>query len=70
MSKNVQTTLQLCSFHMLAKLWSESFNLGFSSTWTENFQAYKLDLLKDKEPEIKLPASEIYREIIEKAREF
>ena len=54
---------------MLAKLWSESFKRGFSSTWTENFQIYKLDLVK-QEPEIKLPASEMYREIIEKAREF
>ena len=38
MSKNVQTTIQLCSFHMLTK----SFKLGFNSTWTENFQMYKL----------------------------
>ena len=26
-------------------------------TWTENFQMFKLDLEKAKEPEIKLPAS-------------
>ena len=32
MPKNVQTTAQLCSFHMLAKLCSKSFTLGFSST--------------------------------------
>ena len=38
MSKNVQAAIQLHSFHMLAK----SFKLGFSSTWTENFQMYKL----------------------------
>ena len=31
-------------FHMLAILCSKSFKLGFSSTWTENFQIYKLDL--------------------------
>ena len=30
-SKNVQTTVQLCSFHMLAKKCSKSFKLGYSS---------------------------------------
>ena len=34
--KNVQT------FHMLARLCSKSFKLGFSSTWGKNFQMYKL----------------------------
>ena len=29
---------QLCSFHMLIRLCSKSFKLGFSSTWTKNFQ--------------------------------
>ena len=38
-----------CSSHMLARLCSKSFKLGFSSTWT------KLDLEKAEEPEIKLP---------------
>ena len=38
MPKNVQTTGQLCSFNMLARLCSKSFKLGFSSTWTENFR--------------------------------
>ena len=28
---------------------------GFISTWTENFQMFKLDLEKAEEPEIKLP---------------
>ena len=32
--KNVQTTIQLHSFHMLARLCSKSFKLGFSSTKT------------------------------------
>ena len=32
MPKNAQTTVQLCSFHMLARLCSKSFKLGFSST--------------------------------------
>ena len=39
-------------FKLLARLWSESFKLGFSSTWTENFQMYRLDLEKAEEPEI------------------
>ena len=47
--------IQLCSFHMLARLCLKSFRLGFSSMWTKNFQVYKLDL--EKEPEIKLPTS-------------
>ena len=41
-AKNVQTTIQLCSFHMLARLCSKSFKLDFSSLWTENFQMYRL----------------------------
>ena len=44
-------------FHMLAKLCSKSFKLGFSSTWTENFQMHKLGLEKAEEPQIKLPTS-------------
>ena len=51
---NAQTTIQLHSFHMLARLCSKSFNLGFNSTWAKNFQIYKLDLEKAEEPEIKL----------------
>ena len=56
MPKNVQTNLELCSFHMLIRLCSKSFKLGFSNTWTKNFQMYKLGLEKT-EPEIKLPTS-------------
>ena len=41
---------------MLARSCSKSFQLGFNSMWTKNFQMYKLDLEKAKEPEIKLPA--------------
>ena len=33
---------QLHSFHMLVRLSSKSFKLGFSSTWNRNFQMYKL----------------------------
>ena len=40
---------------MLVRLCSKSFKLGFNSTWTQNFQMYKLDLEKAEEPEIKLP---------------
>ena len=32
MPKNVQTTIQLCSFYMLARLYSKSFRLVSSST--------------------------------------
>ena len=57
MSKNVQITVQLHSFHMLARLCSKSFKLGFSSTWTGNFQMYEMDLEKAEESEIKFPTS-------------
>ena len=56
-SKNVQTTTQLNSFHMLAKKCSKFSKPGFNSTWTKNFQMFKLDLEKAEEPEIKLPTS-------------
>ena len=67
MPKNVQTTLQLCLFYVLARLCSKSFNLGFSNIWTENFQIYNLDLEKAEEPEDQIAN---IRWIIEKAREF
>jgi len=57
MPKNAQTTVQLHSFHMLVKLRSKSFKLGFNGVWTKSFQMYKLDLEKAEEPEIKLPKS-------------
>ena len=37
---------------MLTKLFSKSFKLGISSTWTENFQMNKLSLNETEEPEI------------------
>ena len=55
-AKNVQTTVQLCSFHMLVRLCSKSSTLGFNSTWTETFQMYKVGLEKAEESDIKLPA--------------
>ena len=54
--KNIQTTVQLHSFHTLARLCSKFPKPGFNSMWTENFQMYKLSLEKAGEPEIKLPA--------------
>ena len=39
---------------MLARQYSKSLKLGFSSTSTMNFQMYKLDLEKAEEPEIKI----------------
>jgi len=57
MPKNVQTTTQLCSFHMQPKLCSKFFKLGLSSTWTENLKMYKQGLEKIEEPEMKLPTS-------------
>ena len=65
--KNVQTTVQLLSSHMLARLCSKSFKPGFSSTWSENFQMCKLDFKEAEEPEIKFPTFVGSRE---KEREF
>ena len=45
-AKNVSTTGQLDTFHMLVRLGSKSFKLGFKSMWTKNFQMFKLDLEK------------------------
>ena len=53
--KNVETTVLLLSFHMLANLCSKSFKLGFSSTCTEDFQIYKLGFEEAEETEIKFP---------------
>ena len=53
--KKVQTTVQLHSFHILARLCSKSFKLVFSSTRIKNFQMHKLGFEKAEEPEIKLP---------------
>ena len=43
--------------HTRAKQCSKCSKLGFNSTWTENFQMFKLDLEKAEEAEIKLPTS-------------
>ena len=57
MPKNVQTTAQLHSSHMLAKSGSKFSKPGFNSMWTVNFQMFSLDLEKAEEPEIKLPTT-------------
>ena len=55
MPKNVQTTAQLNSSHMLVKYCWKFSKPGFNSTWTVNFNMFKLVLEKAGEPEIKLP---------------
>ena len=35
----------------------KSSKRDINSTWTENFQMYKLDLQKAEEPEMELPTS-------------
>ena len=55
MLQNAQTTAQLHSSHTLVKQCSKFSKPGFSSTWTVNFQMFKLDLEKAEEPEITLP---------------
>ena len=57
MSKHVQTTTQLYSLHVLAMQRSKSFKLGFNSTWTKNFQMFKMDWGKAEKWETKLPTS-------------
>ena len=57
MPKNVQTTAQLHSSHMLVKSCSKFSKPGFSNMWTMKFQMFKLDLEKAEESEIKLPTS-------------
>ena len=57
MPKNVQPATQLYSSHTQAKYCSKFSKPGFSSTWTMNFQMFKLVLGKAEEPKIKLPTS-------------
>ena len=59
MPKNVQTTVQLHSFHMLARWCSKSFKLASAirEPRTSRYTSwiYKLDFEQAEEPEIKLP---------------
>ena len=57
MPKNLQTIAQLHSSHSLAQQCSKLSKPGFNSTWTINFQMFKLNLEKAEEREIKLPTS-------------
>ena len=52
--KNAPTTIQLHSFHTLAKLCSKSYKVGFSSMWTKNSQKYKLNFEVAEELETEL----------------
>ena len=69
MPKAIQITLWLRLFHMLLveMLCSKSFKLGLNSTWTKNFQMYKLGLEKGKGTRDQIAN---IRWIMEKAREF
>ena len=49
MPKNVQATVQLCSFHMLARLCSKSVKLGLSCTWNENLKMYRMGFEEEEE---------------------
>ena len=55
MPKNVQTTRQLHSSHMLASKCSKFSTQGFNSMWTERI--FKLNLEKAEGLEIKMPTS-------------
>ena len=67
MPKNVQTTIQLPSFHTLAELCSKSFKLGFSSMWTEKLLGVQAGFRKGRGTRDQI--ANIFW-IIEKAREF
>ena len=66
MPKNVHTTTQLYSSYMLAQQCSKFSKPGFNSTWTVNFQMFKLGLEKAGE----LDQIANIHWILEKAREF
>ena len=67
MPKNAQTTIQLPSFHTLAKLCSKSFKLGFSSMWTGKLLDVQAGFKKGRGTRDQIAN---IRWIIEKAREF
>ena len=55
MPKNAPTTAQLHSSQTPVKWCSKFSKPGLNSTWTVNFQMFKMNLEKAEEPEIKLP---------------
>ena len=68
MPKNVQTTVQLCSFHMLVRLCSKSFKPGFSSVClNQELPDVKAGFKKGRGTRDQIAN---IRWIIEKAREF
>ena len=64
MPNNVQIILKWHSFHMIQRLCSKSSKIIFSSTWTENFQIFRLDSKKADDQIANI------HWITEKAREF
>ena len=57
---NVKEYSNYCTIALIlhaSKVSSKSSKVVFNSTWTKNFQIYKLDLEKADEPEIRLPTS-------------
>ena len=57
MPKNVQTTAQLHSSHMLAKKCSKFSKPDFNSNMNRELPDVQVDLEKTEEPKIKLPTS-------------
>ena len=66
-SNNAQTTVQLCSFHMLARLCSKSFKLGFTSMRNWEFSDVQTGFQRDSRS--RAQTANIFW-IIEKTREF
>ena len=67
MSKNVQTTTQLCSFHMLVRLCSKSFRLSFRQYMNRELPDVQAGFKKGRGTRDQIAN---IRWIIEKAREF
>ena len=55
--KECSNCLTILLILLARKVMFKILRLDFSSTWTENFQMYKLDLEKAEEADIKLPTS-------------
>ena len=53
--KNVQATPTVTFTSHASKVMLKGLKTGFNSTWTENFQVYKLSLEKAEEPEVNFP---------------
>ena len=54
---NAKECSNYCTIALISHASSKFSKPGFSSTWTVNFQMFKLDLEKAEEPEIKLPTA-------------